>query len=105
MQRHILLQFRLLSAFFLLLSAAVLSSSSSSAFSVSSQLVNYSALSADLASMFDEDAQYDDGSRAPLFVLLAWHSAASFSQRDGRGGTDGAHIWSVPPSQLLTLAS
>ena len=33
--------------------------------------------------------------RGPAFIFLAWHSSASFSTSDGRGGTDGAGIRST----------
>ena len=57
----------------------------------------WSALVDDVRSLLRVD-DGEDGGRAPLFILLAWHSAASFSHADGRGGVDGADIRRPPES-------
>ena len=57
------------------------------------------ALKSDLALLMSSPAAGADGSLAPFFVMLAWHSAASYSQLTQQGGTNGANI-RFPPESL-----
>lgn len=41
---------------------------------------------------------YDDGSLAPLFIRLGWHSSGTFDGRAMTGGSDGARIRFAPES-------
>jgi len=62
----------------------------------SSEGVDYKQLRNDLEdlieSAFKTSPMYDDGSYAPLFVRLAWHSAGTYSKHDGSGGSNGANM-------------
>jgi len=56
---------------------------------VEGSLVDYDAVRADILDVMT-DPTWDDGSYAPIFIRLAWHSSATFNKIDGRGGTNGA---------------
>lgn len=60
--------------------------------SARSSLSEWHGLSSALWSLLQPNVTVEDGGRAPLWLLLAWHSAASFNQADGSGGTEGAGI-------------
>ena len=59
--------------------------------------VDYGAVRQEIANLLDAE-DYDDGSRGPLFVRLAWHSSGSYSKIDGDGGSNGAAI-RFPPER------
>ena len=75
-----------------LASAALSLPSHTAAFSLPS-------LKANLAQLMTSPAAGADGNLAPFFVMLAWHSAASYSSSTQQGGTDGANI-RFPPESL-----
>jgi len=43
----------------------------------------------DIVALLD-DPEYDDGSRGPLFVRLAWHCAGTYDKHTNTGGSNGA---------------
>lgn len=51
--------------------------------------VNYDKVRQDLKDMMD-DPDWDDGSYAPIFIRLAWHSSGTFDKDSGTGGSNGA---------------
>ena len=59
--------------------------------------VNYKEVRQEIANLLDAE-DYDDGSRGPLFVRLAWHSSGSYSKLSGDGGSNGAAI-RFPPER------
>ena len=59
--------------------------------------VDYNAVRQEIANLLDAE-DYDDGSRGPLFIRLAWHSSGSYSKIDGDGGSNGAAI-RFPPER------
>ena len=59
--------------------------------------VDYNAVRKEIAELLDAE-DYDDGSRGPLFVRLAWHSSGSYSKLSGDGGSNGAAI-RFPPER------
>ena len=65
----------------------------------SSTAFDLPAIKSDLALLMASPAAGADGSLAPFFVMLAWHSAASYSALTQQGGTDGANI-RFPPESL-----
>ena len=65
----------------------------------SSATLDLPAIRSDLALLMASSAAGTDGSLAPFFVMLAWHSAASYSTLTQQGGTDGANI-RFPPESL-----
>lgn len=50
---------------------------------------DYQAVAKDIAALLD-DPEYDDGSRGPLFVRLAWHLSGTYDKNTGTGGSNGA---------------
>jgi len=58
---------------------------------------DYKAVRSAIADLLDSP-DYDDGSRGPLFVRLAWHSSGSYSKIHGDGGSNGAAI-RFPPER------
>ena len=52
-------------------------------------LANYDAIRAELRSLMDNPS-WDDGSLAPVFIRLAWHSSGTFDAASGTGGSNGA---------------
>jgi cytochrome c peroxidase len=46
-----------------------------------------------------DDENYDDGSRGPLFVRLAWHAAGTYCMRTKTGGSHGATMRFEPESK------
>jgi len=59
-----------------------------SSWSPSSDAV-YDAVRAELALLMDNPS-WDDGSLAPLFLRLAWHSSGTYDAATGTGGSNGA---------------
>ena len=59
--------------------------------------VDYDAVRHEIAELLDAE-DYDDGSRGPLFMRLAWHSSGSYSKIHGDGGSNGAAI-RFPPER------
>ena len=55
----------------------------------SSTLVDYAAVRAELKACMDNPS-WDDGSLAPTFIRLAWHSSGTFHKSSGTGGSNGA---------------
>jgi len=53
------------------------------------EAVDYAAVRAELLAMMDNPS-WDDGSLAPLFIRLAWHSSGTYDQASGTGGSNGA---------------
>eukprot|EP00571_Detonula_confervacea_P013729 CAMPEP_0172297928 /NCGR_PEP_ID=MMETSP1058-20130122/785_1 /TAXON_ID=83371 /ORGANISM="Detonula confervacea, Strain CCMP 353" /LENGTH=395 /DNA_ID=CAMNT_0013007149 /DNA_START=67 /DNA_END=1254 /DNA_ORIENTATION=+ len=51
--------------------------------------VNYDAIRAELKLLMDNPS-WDDGSLAPIFIRLAWHSSGTFDAASGTGGSNGA---------------
>jgi len=51
--------------------------------------VDYGAVRRELKFMMDNPS-WDDGSLAPLFIRLAWHSSGTFDAATGTGGSNGA---------------
>jgi catalase (peroxidase I) len=47
------------------------------------------AVAKDIAALL-EDTEYEDGSRGPLFVRLAWHCAGTYDKNTNTGGSNGA---------------
>ena len=50
---------------------------------------NYEAVRRDLKMMMDNPS-WDDGSLAPTFIRLAWHSSGTYDATSGTGGSNGA---------------
>ena len=46
--------------------------------------LDYNEVRKDLKAMM-EDPNWDDGSYAPLFIRLAWHSSGTYTKEDGKG--------------------
>lgn len=55
----------------------------------SSYAANYDEVRADLRSLMDNPS-WDDGSLAPIFLRLAWHSSGTYDASTGTGGSNGA---------------
>ena len=51
--------------------------------------VDYAGVRAELKSMMDNPS-WDDGSLAPIFLRLAWHSSGTYDAASGTGGSNGA---------------
>ena len=51
--------------------------------------VDYSAVRRELLLMMDNPS-WDDGSLAPIFIRLAWHSSGTYDAASGTGGSNGA---------------
>ena len=51
--------------------------------------VDYSAVRAALKNIMDNPS-WDDGSLAPIFIRLAWHSSGTYDAASGTGGSNGA---------------
>ena len=51
--------------------------------------VDYAAIRKELKLMMDNPS-WDDGSLAPIFIRLAWHSSGTFDKASGTGGSNGA---------------
>ena len=56
---------------------------------VSSTQVDLEAVRHELRSMMDNPS-WDDGSLAPVFLRLAWHSSGTYDKESGTGGSNGA---------------
>lgn len=57
---------------------------------VASEVVhNYDAVRADILDAMT-DPTWDDGTYAPIFVRLAWHSSGTYDAQSGTGGSNGA---------------
>ena len=65
------------------------SSSSRSPTSPSPAAASYDDVRADLRSLMDNPS-WDDGSLAPIFLRLAWHSSGTYDAATGTGGSNGA---------------
>ncbi len=50
--------------------------------------MDYNSVRKSIAALLDAP-DYDDGSRGPLFVRLAWHASGTYSKLDGSGGSNG----------------
>jgi len=50
---------------------------------------SYASVAKDIEALID-DPEYDDGSRGPLFVRLAWHCAGTYDKKSNTGGSNGA---------------
>lgn len=57
--------------------------------SSSATTANYDDVRADLRSLMDNPS-WDDGSLAPIFLRLAWHSSGTYDASTGTGGSNGA---------------
>ena len=51
--------------------------------------VDFAAVRRELLLLMD-NPQWDDGSLAPIFIRLAWHSSGTFDRASGTGGSSGA---------------
>lgn len=51
--------------------------------------VDYTAVRNELLNMMDNPS-WDDGSLAPIFIRLAWHSSGTYDTASGTGGSNGA---------------
>ena len=51
--------------------------------------VDYTAVRAELKKIMDNPS-WDDGSLAPIFIRLAWHSSGTYDAASGTGGSNGA---------------
>lgn len=51
--------------------------------------VDYSAVREELKLLMDNPS-WDDGSLAPIFIRLAWHSSGTYDEATGTGGSNGA---------------
>eukprot|EP01083_Nonionella_stella_P053111 140640_1 len=54
-----------------------------------SSSADYAEIRAELASLMDNPS-WDDGSLAPVFLRLAWHSSGTYDAASGTGGSNGA---------------
>ena len=79
--------------------AAALPRSHYAAATPSSLALDLPAIKSDLKLLMASPPTDVDSSLAPFFVMLAWHSAASYSALTQQGGTDGANI-RFPPESL-----
>ncbi|KAI8890917.1 class II peroxidase [Backusella circina FSU 941] len=52
--------------------------------------VDYQKIYNEIAEMFDEDPDYDDSSKAPVILRLAWHASGTYDAESKTGGSDGA---------------
>lgn len=59
--------------------------------------VNWDAVRSDIRSIMNTPS-WDDGSYAPFFIRLAWHSSGTYSKEDGTGGSNGATMRFEPES-------
>lgn len=55
----------------------------------SKDVVDYSAVRRELLAAMD-NSQWDDGSLAPIFIRLAWHSSGTYDKASATGGSNGA---------------
>jgi len=55
----------------------------------SKEVVDYAAVKRELLLAMDNPS-WDDGSLAPIFIRLAWHSSGTFDKATGTGGSNGA---------------
>ena len=55
----------------------------------SKEAVDYEAVKQELKALMDNPS-WDDGSLAPIFIRLAWHSSGTYDQATGTGGSNGA---------------
>ena len=55
----------------------------------SSHWVDYNAVRNELRFLMDNPS-WDDGSLAPIFIRLAWHSSGTYDAASGTGGSNGA---------------
>lgn len=51
--------------------------------------VNWDAVRSDIREIINTPS-WDDGSYAPIFIRLAWHSSGTYNKADGTGGSNGA---------------
>mmetsp|Transcript_72978 Transcript_72978/g.188251 ORF Transcript_72978/g.188251 Transcript_72978/m.188251 type:complete len:519 (+) Transcript_72978:95-1651(+) len=65
------------------------SSNSVNASEVDVSTVDFQAVRRDVLKIMDSP-EWDDGSRAPLLIRLAWHSSGTYCAKDGTGGSNGA---------------
>ena len=52
-------------------------------------VVDYDAVRSELKLLMDNPS-WDDGSLAPIFIRLAWHSSGTYDKETGTGGSNGA---------------
>ena len=57
--------------------------------STSKEVVDYTVVRNELKAMMD-NPNWDDGSLAPTFIRLAWHSSGTYDESSGTGGSNGA---------------
>lgn len=62
---------------------------STSASTITSGEVDYNAVRQELK-LYMDNPSWDDGSLAPLFLRLAWHSSGTYDKATGTGGSNGA---------------
>lgn len=51
-----------------------------------------------IASMLEDDPDYDDGSYAPVLIRLAWHCSGTYDTKTKTGGSNGATMRFAPES-------
>jgi cytochrome c peroxidase len=59
--------------------------------------VNWNAVRSDIREIMNTPS-WDDGSYAPFFIRLAWHSSGTYDKSDGTGGSNGATMRFSPES-------
>jgi len=57
---------------------------------------DYAAVRASIIDMIDSDPNYDDGSKGPLYVRLAWHASGTWDAKSKTGGSNGATMRFAP---------
>jgi cytochrome c peroxidase len=59
--------------------------------------VNYDAVRKSIADLLEAN-DYDDGSRGPVLIRLAWHACGTYDKKSGTGGSNGATMRFKPES-------
>jgi cytochrome c peroxidase len=59
---------------------------------------DYAAVRASIVDLIDADPNYDDGSKGPLYVRLAWHASGTWDAKSKTGGSNGATMRFAPES-------